>query len=192
MMKAKEAIARYKTSKPTFTYHDYLNMPDDGKRYEIIHGELTMPPAPNTVHQRIALKLEYELLKFNEKKNLGEMFHVPDDIVLSDMNVAQPDILFIKNENLDIITDKNIAGAPDLVIEVLSPSSVDYDRIHKKEMYGMFGVKEFWVVDPIEEVIEVYFNKNFELELVQQVDREGTVASFVLPGFQIDLQNVFK
>lgn len=190
-MKVKEAVSRYKTSKKMFTYQDYLDMPDDGKRYEVINGELIMPPAPYTIHQKISLKLEYELLKFNDKEKRGELFHAPFDVVMSDMNVVQPDILFVKIENLDIITDKNIEGAPDMIIEILSPSSGNYDRISKKEMYARFGVKEYWIVDPEKQWIEIYLNKANEFELKQRLDKKGEAKSHVLQGFQVALKDIF-
>ena len=191
-MKVKETALRYKTSKQKYTYQDYLKLPDDGNRYEIISGDLIMPPAPNTIHQKVALKIEYELLKFNDKEIKGELFHAPYDVVMSDMNVVQPDILFVKTENSGIITDKNIDGAPDLIIEILSPSSRHYDQVQKKETYARFDVSEYWIVDPIKQSIEVYLNKEYEFELKQRLIREGAAKSEVLPGFQVDLKEIFK
>ena len=191
-MKVKEAIASYKTSRKKYTYQDYLELPDDGKRYEIISGDLIMPPAPKTIHQKVALKIEYELLKFNDKETKGELFHAPYDVIMSDMNVVQPDILFVKTENLGIVTDKNIDGAPDLIIEILSPSSGYYDQIKKKETYARFGVKEFWIVDPIKQSIEIFLNKENEFELKQRLNREGEATSEVLNGFHVDLEEIFK
>ena len=140
-MKVKEAAATYKTRKKTYTYQDYLDLPDDGKRYEIINGDLILSPAPNTIHQKIALKIEFELLKFNDKDSKGVLFHAPYNVVISERNVVQPDILFVKTENLGIITDKNINGASDLIIEILSPSSGYYDLVEKKKIYAEFGAK---------------------------------------------------
>ena len=191
-MKVKETALRYKTSKQKYTYQDYLKLPDDGNRYEIISGDLIMPPAPNTIHQKVALKIEYELLKFNDKEIKGELFHAPYDVVMSDMNVVQPDILFVKTENSGIITDKNIDGAPDLIIEILSPLSRHYDQVQKKETYARFDVSEYWIVDPIKQSIEVYLNKEYEFELKQRLIREGAAKSEVLPGFQVDLKEIFK
>jgi len=191
-MKVKETALQYKTSKKKYTYQDYLEMPDDGKRYEIICGDLIMAPAPNTIHQKVALKIEYELLKFNDKENKGELFHAPYDVVMSDMNVVQPDILFVKTENLGIITDKNIDGSPDLIIEILSPSSSYYDQVQKKEMYARFGIQEYWIVDPIKQSIEIYLNKEYEFELKQRLLKEGEAKSEVLNGFRIELKEIFK
>jgi len=191
-MKVKETALRYKTSKQKYTYQDYLKLPDDGNRYEIISGDLIMPPAPNTIHQKVALKIEYELLKFNDKEIKGELFHAPYDVVMSDMNVVQPDILFVKTENSGIITDKNIDGSPDLIIEILSPLSRHYDQVQKKETYARFDVSEYWIVDPIKQSIEVYLNKEYEFELKQRLIREGAAKSEVLPGFQVDLKEIFK
>ncbi|MFQ5770648.1 MAG: Uma2 family endonuclease, partial [bacterium] len=128
-MKVKETSPSYLTHKKTYTYQDYVNLPEDGKRYEIINGDLIMTPAPFTIHQKVSANIVDKLRPFVKKNQKGEVFYAPVDVVLSETNVVQPDILFISNEHSNIITEKNISGVPDLVIEILSPTTGYYDLI---------------------------------------------------------------
>ncbi len=132
-----------------YTYEDYIKMPDD-VRYELIDGELLMTPSPATRHQIISGNINDIIRSFVKKNNLGTVFYAPCDVVLGNENVFEPDLLFISKENSSIITEANIKGAPDLVVEVLSPSTADRDLIKKKSIYAVFGVKEYWIVYPHE------------------------------------------
>lgn len=190
-MKVKESSPAYLTQKKLYTYQDYLDLPEDGKRYEVILGELVMVPAPNTLHQVISGRFEYELRKFVEKHKIGEVFDAPFDVVLSETNVVQPDILFISKERSKIITAKNIAGAPDLIIEILSPNTGYYDLIEKKEIYEQFGVREYWIVDPKKQWVEIYTNENNKFKLKQRQEKEGVLESVILQGFKIDMAKIF-
>jgi Uma2 family endonuclease len=190
-MKVKETSLSYLTNKKSFTYQDYLNLPEDGERYEIINGELIMVPAPYTIHQKISGNIMDELRNFVKKNSKGEVFYAPVDVVLSETNVVQPDILFIAKEHAELITEKNIAGAPDLIIEILSPTTGYYDLIEKKEIYEKFGVREYWIVDPKKQWVEIYTNENNKFKLIQRLEKEGVLKSHVLDGFQIELGKVF-
>ena len=190
-MKVKERAAKYKSPPKIYTYDDCLELPDDGNRYEIINGELIMVPAPYTDHQTISYNLVLELGKFLERTQTGRIFYAPCDVILSETNVVQPDILFISNERSAIITEKNISAAPDLVIEIISPSSAYYDLIEKKELYEKYGVKEYWLVDPKKHWIEVHVNTDSKFQLHQRCDKEGTIHSVVLADFDLDLTNIF-
>lgn len=138
-----------------YNYEDYLHLPDDGKTYQIIGGKLFRMPAPVPDHQRISRKLERILDEYVMEKGLGEVFYAPCDVVLSEEDVVQPDIFFISKEREYIIGDKNIQGAPDLVIEIVSPRSEYLDRKVKVELYGKYGVKEYWLVDTDRKEVEV-------------------------------------
>lgn len=133
-MKVKETSAVYSQKRKPFTDEDYVLLPEDGQRHEVINGELIMVPVPYTIHQRVSGNIFDELRQFLKKNLKGEVFYAPVDIVLSDTNVLQPDILFISNENSDILTEKNVTGAPDLVIEIISPSTGYYDLVEKKDI----------------------------------------------------------
>jgi Uma2 family endonuclease len=167
-------------------------LPDDGKRYEVINGELVMVAAPNTFHQVVSGNLEYLLKSFLQKNKIGKIFHAPIDVFLENIAVVQPDILFITNGRSDIITEKNIHGAPDLIIEILSPGTAYYDLIGKKEIYEKFAVKEYWIVDPIKQRIEIFENKNNEFELAQKLELGGIARSSVVKGFEASLKDIFS
>jgi len=191
-MKVKEAVATYKTHRKTYTYQDYLDLPEDRNRYEIIEGELIVSPAPFTIHQDVSLNIVAEMLKFNEKKKIGKIYYAPTDVILSENTVVQPDILFIAKENYRIITEKNIKGVPDLIIEIVSPSTAYYDMISKKEIYENYGVKDFWIVDPKKQWVEIFLNIGNRFELNQRLKARGELTSNVLNGFQLKLEKIFR
>ncbi len=138
-----------------FKYEDYLHLPDDGKRYQIIGGELYVVPAPVPYHQKISRNIEFILFAFVKERDLGEVFNAPCDVILSEEDVVQPDILFISKEREHIIGEKNIQGAPDLIIEILSPRTMEIDRKLKVKLYERYGVKEYWLVEPERKEVEV-------------------------------------
>lgn len=176
--------------KKKYTYEDYLKTPDD-KRYELINGELLMTPSPIPNHQRISGKLEFLLRKFITENNLGEVFYAPCDVYLDNENVVQPDILFVSQDRLGIIGETNIQGAPDLVIEILSKNSVYRDMVQKKRLYARFGVKEYWIVLPEEEEVEVYILKDNTYQLSQTYSKADTFESPALKGLKIVLKEIF-
>jgi Uma2 family endonuclease len=191
-MKVKEAVATYHVPKKVYTYQDYLDLPDDGNKYEIIEGELIMSPAPFTIHQIVKGNLYFEMRKFIVDKKIGTIFDAPTDVVLSETNIVQPDILFILKDNSYIITDANIKGVPDLVVEVISPSTGYYDLTSKKDIYEKFGVREYWIVDPKKQRIEIYENTGQKFELNQRAEKEGKITSQVLKGLQLSLKKIFE
>lgn len=173
-----------------WTYEEYLKL-DDDKRYEILEGELIMVPSPMTQHQRISRKLEKVLIDYVEQHSLGEVFYAPLDVVLAEDIVVQPDILYISTERKEIITEKNISGAPDLVVEILSPTSGYYDLIRKKKIYEKYGVKEYWIVDPDTRLVEIYENQEGKFVNIYSLNDEGEVSSRVIPGFKINIKTIF-
>ncbi|HDL18575.1 MAG TPA: Uma2 family endonuclease [Bacteroidetes bacterium] len=191
-MEIKKSSLASQKSKRNYTYRDYLDLPDDRNRYEILEGELIMGPAPITIHQRISRKIEIQLAYFVEKHNLGEIFDAPFDVIFGETNVIQPDLLFISNENKKILTEKNIQGAPDLIIEILSPATAYYDLIEKKEIYEKFGVQEYWIVDPKRQWIEIYTLTDRKYQLFQRQEIKGKIHSKILAGFELSLENIFK
>ena len=172
------------------TYRDYANTPDD-ERYELIGGELIMVPAPNIAHQKTSAKLFRRLQAFVEDNGLGWAFHAPTDVVLSDTEVAQPDMLFISNERESITTPLNIRGAPDFVVEILSPSSARYDWREKLELYSRHGVKEYWIVDPYNWLVYVMALRNGALYLEGAYTEGDTVASSTIEGFSVSVDDIF-
>ena len=191
-MKVKEPAANYLAETKKYNYDDYLNLPEDGKRYEVINGELVMSAAPNTFHQTISNNIEDELRSFIKMSKSGKMFHAPVDVLISETNVVQPDIIYISKDRSDIITENNINGTPDLIMEILSPGSAYYDLLEKKELYEQFGLKEYWIVDPKKQRVDIYLNVNQQFELNQRAESEGSVKSIMIKGFEISLESIFS
>ena len=172
------------------TYADYLETSDD-ERYELLHGELVMAPAPLTDHQDILGGLYSEMRTFVKEHNLGNVLLAPTDVVLSDTDVVQPDILFVSNERRHIRTRENIQGAPDLVVEILSPATAERDRTVKSALYAQHGVHEYWIVDPDARTITVFLLNEGDFEEVDTYSEGETLTSPMLAGFSIALDEIF-
>lgn len=172
------------------TYEDYRNTPED-ERCELLDGELVMAPTPNIAHQRVCGRLGRRLAEFVEERDLGEVFRAPTDVLLSDTDVVQPDILFISKGRADIITADNVQGAPDLVVEVLSPTTARRDWRDKLDLYSRHEVREFWLVDPQTEIVWVLLPNEGSLEVANIYGEGDTLASSILEGFTLDLNELF-
>ncbi len=176
--------------KESYTYEDYAKLPE-GAPYQLIGGELVMTPSPTPYHQEISRKLAFKIVSFLEKNNLGTLYYAPLDVFLSDGDVYQPDIIFISRKRLEIIGKKKIEGAPDIVIEVLSPGTAYYDLRKKYRAYQEYGVREYWIVDPELKKIEVYENQDKKFKIYSEAEGEGTVSSKVLDELVISLNEIF-
>jgi len=175
-----------------WTYEDWLKLPDDGYRYEVINGVLYMTPPPRPQHQRVSARLAHRLLNFVEEHALGEVLYAPIGVQLPNQPVPfQPDILFIRAERLDIIGEKNVEGVPDLIIEILSPSNWLYDRREKMEVYEEAGVPEYWIVDPRIRVIEVYVLEEGGFLQKGEYGPGEVARSQVLAGFEVLVDEIF-
>lgn len=171
------------------TYDDYVLIPDDGLRHEIIDGEHFVNPAPNLRHQRIITRLVLRIGNFVEDHDLGEMFVSPVDVVFSKNNVVQPDLLFVRKENTGELYGAFVKIVPDLVVEVLSINR-KYDEVRKLKLYDSFSVGEYWIVDPENDCFNIYRRQNGALTLVEKVEIEGTVTSPLLPGLALRAQRI--
>ena len=172
-----------------FTYEDYLQLSED-KRYELLEGELFMVPSPVPSHQNILQNLLLILDAHIRAWGLGQVYLAPLDVVLSPEDVLQPDILFIAKDRLGIIGEKNIQGAPDLVIEILSPATAERDRGLKRRIYARYGVKEYWLVDADRETIEVLEPGKADLESTGVYGKKTGVKSNLLPGLSFTPEQV--
>lgn len=169
------------------TYEDYVLFPEDGQRHEIIDGEHYVSPAPTPKHQRVSMKLSSRLHVFAEENRLGEVFPAPTDVLLSRHDVLQPDILFISNQRARIVTDKNIQGAPDLAVEILSESTRKLDEQIKLARYELLGVSETWIVDPLANQVHVFRSDGKTVLSLGDV-----LTTPLLPGLEIPLGYLFQ
>ena len=150
------AVAARKERRGFLTYRDLWHTPEDGNRYEIIGGEVYVTPPPYTVHQRVSRNLERILDRHVTENDLGEVLHAPVGVVLEKPSGVQPDIIFIAKPRLSIIQEKAVFGAPDLVVEVLAPSTASRDRGLKKELYARTGVEHYWLLDPRKQALQAF------------------------------------
>lgn len=169
-------MALQKVRRKAWTYQRYLQIPQDSHRYEIIWGELYVAPAPTTFHQKVLKNLLVILDQHVRSQDLGEVLVSPVDVVLSEHNVFQPDLLFISKERLSIVTDTHIDGPPDLVVEILSPSTADRDRGAKMDAYSSYKVPHYWLIDPRSRTLEVYQLRGDYYALLYQGAWEGAVS----------------
>ena len=151
-----------------------------------------MTPAPSTRHQKICRNLRFLIWDFVKEHNLGEVYNAPIDVVLSSVNVVQPDIVFISKNRLRIIKEKGIFGAPDWIIEVTSSSTDKIDVKLKRDLYEHFGVREYWIVYPDDEKIEVYLLKEGRYRLKGVFSRNETLKSEIIQGLEVNLGDVLK
>ena len=173
-----------------FTYEDYCNAPED-KRYELHDGDLIVVPAPKEQHQDIVGTLFIAITLFVRERALGRVYIAPFDIVFSNHDVVQPDVIFVSNERIDRITPDNIQGAPDFVIEVLSPSTEHRDRTFKRALYARHGVNEFWLVDTVAQSIEVLLLGSDDYETAAVYGAGEVLTSPTLIDFTLSIEDIF-
>jgi Uma2 family endonuclease len=175
--------------KAAYSYADLATFPDDGLRREIIDGELIVSPAPRLRHQRISARLYLIIGNHLEAHGGGELFYAPVDVLFSDTNVVEPDLLFVADDQSGILTEMNVQGAPALVIEVLSEARID--RVRKRDLYARFGVPEYWVVDPEADRVEVYRLRGGAYAKPEIFEPGDVLAYQRLSGLEIDLTRLF-
>lgn len=174
-----------------YTHSDLLAMPDDGKRREIIDGEFYVTPSPVNYHQKILLNLSFMFCKFLETHPFGEVRFAPLDVILSEYDVLEPDLLYISNEHKDYLQDW-VRGAPDLVVEILSPATEARDRGLKLKVYARYGVGEYWIVDPAARAIEVYRLASQGFLLATRCGKGSALETPLLPGFSLPIDTIFR
>jgi len=176
--------------KPKLTYEDYASLPDD-ERCELIDGELIPMPSPKEIHQRLLLLLGASWLWFVLERRLGAVYTAPFDVILSPTNVVQPDLIFVSSARAHIITEDNIRGAPDLVVEILSPSTAGYDKTTKRNLYARHGVGEYWLVDPYAKTVTVLLLGADGYNTHAVFGEGDTLTSPTLAGFALNLSELF-
>ncbi|MFN0049509.1 MAG: Uma2 family endonuclease [Cytophagales bacterium] len=180
-----------KEEKVISTIEEYEFLPE-GAKYQFIDQEIIEMPSPFTRHQKIIGKLFFIITSYAIKNNLGDIFVAPLDVELNKNNIFQPDIFFISTKNKDIITDKRIVGSPDLVFEVLSEGTAYLDYKKKKSVYEAEGVKEYWIVDPESQTIEIFVNTpEKEFQLFSVYKRGKLLQSTIFIDLVFEFDSVF-
>lgn len=177
------------------TYEDFLLFPDDGKRHELIDGEHYVTPSPNRKHQAIVVNLTGMLWSYLQEHPIGRVFAAPFDVVFSEFDIVEPDLLFIAGARQnEVLTPQHVRGAPDLVVEIGSPGTRKRDETIKRRLYERFAVSEYWVIDPELDTIKIYrrtgehYARVAELSLVQ----DDVLTTPLLPGLQMPLAKIFE
>ena len=179
-----------KHSPTKLTYDDYVRFPDDDLRHEIIEGEHYVTPSPSTRHQRILLKLSHLLQSYLDTHPIGEIFIARFDVLLSEFNVFEPDLIYISKERAHQLNEKNLQGAPDLAVEILSPSTKKRDQRLKRDVYQRTGVQEYWLIDPDADVVEVLVRAGDAFEEPRRFNRGQTLTTELLPGLELSLDRI--
>ncbi len=174
------------------TYEEVRWLPLVEPTYEVINGRLYMVPAPTPFHQAVAFRLARALDEFVAKRQLGYVLTAPCDVVLSQTDVLQPDVFFVSRERRFVIGEQNIWGAPDLVIEVLSPATQERDRIAKLAVYARYGVREYWLVDPADRTVAVLHWTASGYETAGVYDESAVLESPLLTDLRLPLAGVFE
>jgi Uma2 family endonuclease len=179
-----------------FTYEDYKSLPEAmDRRYELMDGELCMVPAPTTIHQDISQNIEFLLVQHVRATRCGRVLHTPVDVVLGEgarRDVVQPDVVFVASARGAIVTPVEIAGAPDLVVEIISPASEDRDRGYKRTLYERSGVREYWIVNPADASIDVYHLSLTGFEAPVRYRLGDHLVSAVVSNFRLPIIEAFR
>ena len=173
------------------TYTDFCLLPVDGNQHELFDGDLVVTRSPNVRHQRVVVRLCSQLLNYVEAHSLGLLLIAPLDTIFDSYTVLQPDILFVSRERVPVVVQERIEGAPDLTVEILSPNTVERDRRRKLAVYSLFGVREYWIVDPEAQRIELYVREGGALRLARTFSSGAVVESPLFPGLALPVASVF-
>ena len=177
------------------TYDDFVLFPDDGKRHELIDGEHYVTASPNTKHQQVTIELVFLIRSWLENHPVGRLFTAPYDVVLSQFDVVEPDLIYLSNERAaEIMTTLHLRGAPELVVEIGSPSTRQRDETIKRHLYERTGVSEYWFVDPELDVVRVYRREGERFTRPMELSREAgdTLTTPLLAGLSLPLDRIFR
>jgi len=174
-----------------WTYKAYSQLPEDEHRYELIEGVLYMAPAPTTDHQGANALFITHLMIHVQFAGLGRVLGPPCDVELAPNIVVQPDVIVVLDEHIEIITPSHIVGAPDLIVEIASPSTAGYDRRNKQDTYARAGVREYWIADPATRTIEVHVLVEESYRSLGVFQGKATLPSSIVPGLPVPVQRFF-
>lgn len=184
-------MAIRETSRRKLTYEDYLLFPEDGLRHEILDGEHFVTGAPRRRHQVASWNLSYFLADYLRRNPLGRALAAPFEVVLSEHDVAQPDLFFVSHERAGILTEDNVQEAPDLVIEIVSDSTRRRDEGIKRDLYERFGVGEYWLVYPRRRTVRVFRRAGSTFLSPEDLSAEDSLTTALLPGLAIPVGEIF-
>lgn len=174
-----------------WTYEEFARLPDDGNRYEVIAGDLEVTPSPRPKHQNVVGALAEFVRPFVRRHDLGQVFPGPIDVLFGEGDYLVPDFVFVRRQQLGTVTDRGVESAPDLVVEVLSKSTAARDRTVKRERYALYGVPEYWVIDPDRRRVEVYRLREDPNQATVVTDRLSWQPMENGPVFDLDLAELF-
>lgn len=188
-----EDVMQQGTPDRRLTYDDFLLFPDDGLRHEIIDGKHYVTPSPNIRHQMLAGRLHFDIERFlRAHPATGHVFFAPLDVLFTKWDIVEPDLLFIATDQERILTDKNVQGAPALVVEILSAATRKTDEQAKRQLFDRGGVREYWIVDPERDAVRVFRRRDDgSFPLVANLTRERVLTTPLLPGLEIRLNELF-
>jgi Uma2 family endonuclease len=176
---------------PKLTYEEFRQLPDDGKHYELIHGEVHLSPSRSTKHQLILGNTSVSLGTYVRSARLGVLFCAPLDVCLNPDTALQPDLIFISAERVGIVQENFVAGAPDLAVEVLSQSTAAHDRVTKLPIYAEAGVPEVWLIDSQAKTVEVLKLQGKKYFVDATLAGEQVLTSNLFPGWELPLHDLF-
>ncbi len=179
------------TNEQEYTAADYALLPESAP-FQLLNGKLIFMAAPKINHQRISRNLTRFIDRFVEENELGEIFYAPTDVKFDNKNVVQPDLLFVSFARKEIISEVNINGAPDFVVEILSDSTAKKDYEDKMKLYGQYDVVEYWIVKPKEQSVEVYHNQAQTMHLHTEAGMADTIKSLAIQGFELEVARIFE
>ena len=181
------AMGTFVDDKIKLTYQDYRHFPDDGRRHEIIDGEHYVSPSPSTNHQNASRHIQFALYEQIERSGRGHVFNAPMDLELAPVDVVQPDLIVVLDEQRHIVLPSRIRGVPDLLVEILSPSTSERDQTLKRKLYESHGVPEYWIVDVDEQVVH-----RFILDKGRYGEAEDFHDTITFAGATVDLTDVWR
>jgi Uma2 family endonuclease len=177
------------------TYDDFVLFPDDGNRHELIDGEHYVTPSPNTRHQQISADLLAMIWTYLEVHPIGRVFHAPYDVVFSNFDVVEPDLLYVSNERAaEVVTEQHVRGVPDIVVEIASTGTRKRDETIKRHLYERAGVSEYWIVDPETDVVRIYRPSTERFNRAIELSREASevLTTPLLPGLALPLTRLLR
>ena len=175
------------------TYDDYVRLtPPDSGNFELHNGQIIYMASPIPTHQKLSIRLSNRLFNHIDKHKLGEILTAPMDVVFTPNDIVQPDILYLSNERLHLIGDKKIEGAPDLAIEILSPSNTPKEMGYKKLLYELSGVREYWIINLDKKTLAQYENVDGEFFMRHVFQKTDTLTSLIIKDFEMSMNELFE